>query len=212
LNVAVNGSRHGLDRERILAVAMRHFARFGYRRTSLAEVARELEVVKGALYYHFPGGKAELFDAAASSVEAEILGAMRAAASAAPDALAGLKAIVAAKFDALRAALARMGVEDAVARELTLVPREAEAFHAGERRLLEEWLARGERQGSLRRMRSRGAAAAALQALLREPVVLAVLSPSPPATGARALPPAIYDILFHGLAAPTGVRRAEVTC
>jgi hypothetical protein len=60
-------------------------------------------------------------------------------------------------------------------------------------------------------MKSRGATAAALQALLREPLLLAVLSPSPPANGARALPPAIFDVLIHGLAAPQGSRRAEVS-
>jgi hypothetical protein len=103
-----------------------------------------------------------------------------------------------------------MGVEPEIARELSRVPREADNFHAGERQLLEELLARGEREGVLRRMRSRGATAAALQSMLGEPVLLAALSPSPPASGARALPPAFFDILFHGLAAPEGSRRAEV--
>lgn len=192
-------------------MARRHFARFGFRRSSLAEVARELGVVKGALYYHFPGGKAELFDAAAAGVEREILGAMREAATAARDARRALKATLAAKFDALRHTLDASGVSPAIARELTLVPRGAEAFHAGELAILEEVLARGEREGLFRRMKSRGATAAALQALLREPLMLAVLSPSPPASGARALPPAIFDVLFHGLAASQGSRRAEVT-
>lgn len=192
-------------------MATRHFARFGFRRTSLADVARELGVVKGALYYHFPGGKAELFDTAAAGVEEAILQAMRESAAEARDARQGLKAVVAAKFDAMRRALDSAGVSPEIARELALLPREASAFNDEERRILEELLARGEREGVFRRMRTRGATAAALQALLREPLLEAVLSSSPPPSGARALPAAIFDVVFHGLAAPQGGRRAEVS-
>jgi AcrR family transcriptional regulator len=202
--VTVNSSNRTLQRDRILEVATRHFVRFGYRRTSLAGVARELGVVKGALYYHFPGGKAEIFDAAAGAVEAGVLGAMRQAAEAAADALQALKAVLAAKFDAIRDALDRAGVGAEIARELTFVPRGAEAFREGEQKLFEDLLRRGEREGLFRRIHSRGAAAAALQVLLREPILNAVLSPSPPASGERALPPAILDLVFHGLAAPQG--------
>ena len=80
-----NRLARGLDRDRILSVATRHFARFGYRKTSLGDVARELGVVKGALYYYFPGGKFEIFDTASTRVEAEMLERIRAATRAESD-------------------------------------------------------------------------------------------------------------------------------
>jgi AcrR family transcriptional regulator len=52
-------------RGRIMDVAETHLAGGGYLGVSLEEVAREVGVSKPALYYHFPGGKEELFVAIA---------------------------------------------------------------------------------------------------------------------------------------------------
>src|SRR5437867_10841221 len=41
------------SRERILAAAERRFATFGYRRTGIAEIAREAGVSAGTIYRHF---------------------------------------------------------------------------------------------------------------------------------------------------------------
>ncbi len=45
--------RRGDTRQRIQDVALRLFAERGYEKTSLREIAEELEVTKAALYYHF---------------------------------------------------------------------------------------------------------------------------------------------------------------
>ncbi|RZQ63470.1 TetR/AcrR family transcriptional regulator [Amycolatopsis suaedae] len=46
--------RRGDTRERIREVALKLFIRQGYEKTTLREIAEELEVTKAALYYHFP--------------------------------------------------------------------------------------------------------------------------------------------------------------
>jgi AcrR family transcriptional regulator len=47
-------------RERILAAASRRFATFGYRRTGIAEIARDVGLAAGTVYRYFPG-KEEVF-------------------------------------------------------------------------------------------------------------------------------------------------------
>jgi TetR/AcrR family fatty acid metabolism transcriptional regulator len=51
-----------IARERILAAATRRFAAFGYRRTGIAEIAREAGVAAGTLYRYFEN-KEEIFRA-----------------------------------------------------------------------------------------------------------------------------------------------------
>ena len=55
-------------------VAEAHLAKAGYMGVSLEDIAREAGVSKPALYYHFPGGKAELF----VEISHRALGRMRA--------------------------------------------------------------------------------------------------------------------------------------
>jgi len=47
-------------RERILAAASRRFQTFGYRRTGIGEIARDVGLAAGTLYRYFPG-KEEIF-------------------------------------------------------------------------------------------------------------------------------------------------------
>ncbi|WP_103502399.1 MULTISPECIES: TetR/AcrR family transcriptional regulator [Streptomyces] len=47
------GARRGNTRRRIQEVALRQFSEQGYDKTSLREIAEELDVTKAALYYHF---------------------------------------------------------------------------------------------------------------------------------------------------------------
>jgi AcrR family transcriptional regulator len=194
-----------LDRDQILAVAVAHFARFGFRKTSLTEVAGQLGVVKGALYYHFPGGKLEIFDAAVSQVETELLEEMRKSAEAETDPRRALRALFATKFSCIRRRVGAHGVSPGVARELAAVPRDAQPFQLSERRLIEDVLARGEREGKFRKLRPRGAAAAAIQGMLREPIVGAALGTEPaPLRDGLPLHPCYFEILIEGLApAPT---------
>ena len=48
-------------RQQILEVARELFLARGYKGVSMKEVAEEVQVTSAALYYHFPGGKQDLF-------------------------------------------------------------------------------------------------------------------------------------------------------
>ena len=48
-------------RQQILEVAQELFLSKGYKGVSMKEVAEEVQVTSAALYYHFPGGKQDLF-------------------------------------------------------------------------------------------------------------------------------------------------------
>src|SRR3974377_2261208 len=48
-------------RQQILKAARELFLARGYKGVSMKEVAEEVQVTSAALYYHFPGGKQDLF-------------------------------------------------------------------------------------------------------------------------------------------------------
>jgi AcrR family transcriptional regulator len=194
-------SNKEVRRDGILDVALRHFGRFGYRKASLVQIAEELGVVKGALYYYFPDGKRSLFDAVAGRAEAQVLAAMRQAAERAPGAREALGAICEAKLRVLRELRDVLGVESEVADEIvTLVRRREHPFVRAERELLEDLLARGAREGVFRELPSRRDTAAALQSLLRGPA-LEVLHAASGSRGSRRLAPAALELLLRGLEA-----------
>ena len=50
-----------ITREQLLSKALRVFSKMGYAATTLEDIAREAEVTRGAIYWHF-GSKAELYN------------------------------------------------------------------------------------------------------------------------------------------------------
>lgn len=50
-----------ITREQLLSKALKVFSKKGYAATTLEDIAREAEVTRGAIYWHF-GGKAELYN------------------------------------------------------------------------------------------------------------------------------------------------------
>jgi AcrR family transcriptional regulator len=83
-------------RERLLDAAIATFLRFGFRKTSMEEVARAAHLSRQALYLHFPS-KEKLFEEAVHHVLTTSLEAARAAAS---DAALPLEQRLEAAFDA----------------------------------------------------------------------------------------------------------------
>ncbi|HZG92917.1 MAG TPA: TetR/AcrR family transcriptional regulator [Pseudonocardia sp.] len=75
------------DRTRtaLLEVSRRLFADQGYAAVGLAEIVRAAGVTKGALYHHFPGGKADLFRAVLAGVQAQVAATVAATAEAEDD-------------------------------------------------------------------------------------------------------------------------------
>ncbi|MGN9838121.1 TetR/AcrR family transcriptional regulator [Nonomuraea sp. H19] len=78
-------------RRTLVAVSRRLFAARGYAAVGLAEIVRESGVTKGALYHHF-AGKTDLFRAVLEEVQQEVAARVVAAAEAAGDPWARLKA------------------------------------------------------------------------------------------------------------------------
>lgn len=188
-------------RQRILAAALRHFTRRGFRQAALAEIAREAGLVKGAVYYYFPEGKQGLFDAVASGVEDEVLAAMERSARGPRDARAALLAVFRAKLRVLVALRDRLGVGPEVVEEmLSLARQRPRSFRAGERDLIARILARGAEEGVFRPLVP-GPAAAAVQSALAGAFSdsLATRAGSP-----TRLASSVLDLVLRGLQAPSG--------
>lgn len=156
-----------LTRERILDVARLHFGRFGYRKASLVDIARDLGVVKGALYYHVPGGKLAMFNAVMDREEERLIARMREATARTDDPRDALRGAVRARLDYLRELKDLLGVRREIGEEISaLTLAQERRFRRRERDLVEEILIRGEERGVFERVEPRRAAAAAIQAMI----------------------------------------------
>jgi AcrR family transcriptional regulator len=69
--MTASGDRTEHRRARILAVARKHFGRFGFRRAVLDDIAAEAGCAKGSLYLEFPNKQA-LYHAVLDDVHAEV--------------------------------------------------------------------------------------------------------------------------------------------
>ncbi len=157
-----------VTREQILAKAREHFARFGFRKTSLAGIAGELGVVKGALYYHVPGGKREMADACMRAIEDEFYEAMRRASDDERDPANALRAAIRAKLTVIAGLRERIGLSEQVGEEIKVMMASQEReYHDREVHLFEKILAWGEREGEFRSFASREAVARVIQAIVR---------------------------------------------
>lgn len=76
----IEDARKPPRRERLVAVALDMFTRYGVRRTSIEDIAREAKIAKGSVYLEFRT-KEDLFRAAAEHLVAELLAAATAAAA-----------------------------------------------------------------------------------------------------------------------------------
>jgi AcrR family transcriptional regulator len=87
----------------LLDVSRQLFATRGYAAVGLAEIVREADVTKGALYHHFEGGKTDLFRAVLAQVQAGVARTVAAAADAEDDPwtrlTAGCRAFLTASTD-----------------------------------------------------------------------------------------------------------------
>lgn len=194
----VNRSNKTLSRERILEVARRHFARFGYRKSSLREIAEQLGVVKGALYYHFPGGKGAIFDAVLWAEEERLWGGMLGAAESQENPREALRAAVTAKLEGIARLIERRGVSREVGEEIVaLVQAQERGFSVWELKFYEQLLRQGEEAGLLRPLRPRRAAAEAIQRVVRSLEMPAVFPERE--NGGDAARDLLFEILFKGL-------------
>ncbi len=192
-----------LTKDRILEASRRHFARFGFRKASLSEIAAELGVVKGALYYYVPGGKQELFDLVLQRDLDEVLAAMRAAVAAEPDPRRKLRAMAEARLHVVGQLRDLLGVHRDVLQEVTAIiyQQPDHPYSRAERQLIEEILEDGERSGVFRPITPRSTAAGTIQAAMRTMLIPATyMEAADEPVPMRLLEP-MFDLLLLGLEA-----------
>jgi AcrR family transcriptional regulator len=102
--VPVSPSRSTSTRRNVLDAARATFTRYGYRRTSMGQVAREAGLSRAAVYLHF-ASKEELFRDLASELQDQIFASAREAAASDRSLLDRLVAIFEAKLGAWGALL-----------------------------------------------------------------------------------------------------------
>ena len=101
-------------RDLLISVARELFTERGYAGTSIEDIIQGAGVAKGALYHHF-SGKDALFRSVYEAVEADVVSAVMAAALAAPEPWAGVRAGLSTFLDAcLEPTFRRVVVLDSV--------------------------------------------------------------------------------------------------
>lgn len=98
------------------SAAIKLFGEHGYESASLDEICAAADVTKGALYHHFPGGKAVLFEAVVIAEQERMLSAMEAASDTNTSAEHTLRSVLTAYFEvALQPSMYRITLLDAPA-------------------------------------------------------------------------------------------------
>ncbi|RMG44465.1 MAG: TetR family transcriptional regulator [Acidobacteria bacterium] len=197
-----------LTREQIIEAARPLFARHGLKKTSLSDIARRLGVTKAALYYHFPGGKVEIADAALAEEEAKVLEAMRRAVEGERDPRRQLRALLLARVAHLEELRQVLEVTGEVADEFAeLYERSERRFNQEEQAMLEAILRRGQREGLFRRANVRRLARG-LQTALRRVHVDLVYHREEDEDPERAADE-MLDLLLYGIAEPASRGRGR---
>ena len=157
-----------ITREQVLDKAREHFARSGFRKTSLAAIARDLGVVKGALYYHVPGGKKEMLDACMRQIEDDFEAAMTKAAAGHDDPADALRAAVRAKLGVIEALRGQFDLSQDISEEIkVLIASEEREYHRREIEFFSRILDRGVEIGKFRDVTPRKTVAEVIQAIVR---------------------------------------------
>jgi AcrR family transcriptional regulator len=142
--------------EQILNKARDVFARHGYRKTTVEDIARACALGKAALYHYF-SSKEEIFAEVVRAESRKILAQIRTAVDAADGPKAQLVAMLKTSFNAVSVAIAEL-VENKRAAELRAsLPLAAEAlrqFLDEEVEILRKILETGARQGVFRKITS----------------------------------------------------------
>lgn len=137
-----------LNKDKILDAARAAFAKHGFRKTALADIARPLGVAKTAVYHYFPGGKRELFDAVIQREEDAILAEMRRAVLETSDPRDRLRMLILAKLAHVQGLRELLDVSMDVGEEIAKIYYAHEtAFHERELEMLRQILASGREEG-----------------------------------------------------------------
>src|SRR5215813_11357401 len=166
MSSGTRGRTPGPPRRQMLAAAIDCFARHGYQGTSIARIAREAGVTKGALYYHFRDKEDLLFAAVTERVgefERKVLREVVPS----RDALSTLRRVVDACFFHATVSNHRRFIITLMVEALDTNPRLSAEFRRILRRMrafLTSVIRRGQQRGTLRADVSPEAAAAVIAA------------------------------------------------
>lgn len=133
-----------LDKNKIMDAGLTVFAQHGFRKASLADIARPLGVAKTALYHYFPGGKRELLHSLIQREEDLVLCEMRRAMTTAMDPREQLHALIVSKLDHFSRLRELLDVSQDVGEEIFLIYKGHEtSFHEAEEAMIRQILDTG---------------------------------------------------------------------
>lgn len=136
-------------RDTILKVARSLFAQYGFKKTSVDDIARRARIGKGTIYLHF-ASKEEIFAGVVHQVGEAVLAALESAVRQAPTPEAKIRAFVRTRLTGVAQLLRQTPVSEDAAMELLPLAREfRQAFHQRELKLLEQILQEGRQTGAL---------------------------------------------------------------
>ncbi len=140
-----------LDKNKILDASRAVFAKHGFRKASLADIARPLGVAKTALYHYFPEGKRELIHAVMQREEDTILLEMQKAKAAHTDPRGQLRALIVSKLTHFHFLRELYEVPVDVGEEIYQIYNSHKtAFHDSETNLIKDILTNGQMTGLFR--------------------------------------------------------------
>jgi AcrR family transcriptional regulator len=190
-------------RQRILAAALKRFARKGYAGTSVRDIVAAARVSKPVLYYYF-SNKADLYGALVAWAGDERLRLMREAV-ARGDTLPGrLRELCATLFEFARThrELMRLAFASALAASGE-VPPEAHCFEKGREsfEFIQDLMEQGRKESALNRRFDSRALAMGFSGLMHLHVLLHLLQPEQPLD--RPTAEAVVDLFLSGAAPDT---------
>jgi len=133
---------------RILDVAQALFARFGFKKTAMDEVARVVRVSKATLYLHFPEGKEELFAHVVRRESCVLLNDLKHAVEHAATSASKVRAFFVVRMGRMKQLANLNDVSEEALQELfPLAETVRQDFFRQEQELLENVLVKGRRAG-----------------------------------------------------------------
>lgn len=136
------------SRQAILAAAEGLFARYGFKKTSIDDIARSARIGKGSVYLHF-SSKEEVFAEVVRRVIGRHFDRLSAAVGQARSPAGKLRAFIETRLDSVAAVAAEYGlVGDTLMELLPLAAAQRQAHAARERALLVEVLREGTAAGA----------------------------------------------------------------
>jgi TetR/AcrR family transcriptional repressor of lmrAB and yxaGH operons len=129
--------RRSDSRVRMIQAAVELFRRKGYHATAFSDVVRESGAPRGSIYFHFPGGKEELAEAAIAAAGDEIVELVEQAAAGAADPGAFIRALADIGGERLEASGYRSGC--AIATMVLELAPDTETLRAGFETAFNRW-------------------------------------------------------------------------